>query len=38
MHEKNAMVYPPEKRPLTNQIHLENEQKACVIHYMGETQ
>ena len=33
--EENAMFYPPPlppKKPLINQIHLENEPNACVIH------
>ncbi len=32
--QENVMFYP-QKRPLTNQIHLENEQNSHVIHYMG---
>ena len=31
-----AFILP--KRHLTNQIHLENERNACVIHSMGTTQ
>lgn len=33
MHMKEPYLSP--KRSLTNQIHLENEQSACVLHQMG---
>ena len=29
--QENVMFYP-QKRPLTNQIHLEIERNVCVIH------
>ena len=36
--QENVMFHPPlKKRPLVNQIHMENEQYACVIHSMGTT-
>jgi hypothetical protein len=31
IHKKMA-CFIPQKRPLTNQIHLQNDQSACVIH------
>ena len=34
MHKKMA-CFISQKTPLTNQIHLENEQNSHVIHYMG---
>jgi hypothetical protein len=37
MHEKMP-CFILWKRPLTNQIRLENEPMARVIHYMGTTQ
>ena len=31
MHE-TMRCFIPEKRPLINQIHLENERNACMVH------
>jgi hypothetical protein len=37
MHKKMP-CFIPQRIPLTNQIHLKNEQDAWVIHLMGITQ
>ena len=36
--QKKLPCFIPQRRHLTNQIHLKNEQDACVIHLMGITQ